>query len=66
MQFDIHTSISYSPARGKLWGNGESSSVSWGTMWAVWIGKIQMCADITAGKLQENKKVNKTIVINRN
>lgn len=66
MQFDIHTSLSYSPARGKLWGNGESSLVSWGTMWAVWIGKIQMYADITAGKLQEDKKVNKIIVTNIN
>lgn len=66
IQFDIHISISYSPARGKFWGNGESSIVSWGPMWTVWVGKIQMYADITAGKLQENKKVNQTIAININ
>lgn len=66
IQFNIHINISYSPARSKLWGNGESSSVSWGPMWTVWVGKIQMHADITAGKLQENKKVNKTIAITIN
>lgn len=63
IQFDIHVSISCSPARGRLWGNGESSIVSGGPMWTMWVGKIQMYADITAGKLQENKKVNKIIAI---
>lgn len=64
IQFGAHINISYSPSRGKLWRNGDSAVVSWGPMWTVWIRKIQMCADVTAGKLQENKKVNKAIAIN--
>lgn len=34
-------------------------------MWTVWVGKIQMYADFTAGKLQEDKKVYKKTDINK-